>query len=704
MDGEILFYPDDDTYTINNAVVNQAMNEAGTFECDVPATNPLYDLINERQSEILITKDRKEIFYGEVREVTTKIKFIKHIYAVGELAYLFDSIQPQKEYRCEPEKMFKELINEHNKQVNDERKKFVPGDFTVTDPNNMIYRFTNYNDTLTCLREKICDSLNGYLRIRKKDGIRYLDCVPLTRYGKVCEQDIEFGDNLLDYAAKSSGESIATAVIPLGARLEEQVVKGLDAYTTIEKSTKKPPDGITHDAGTDYVYNKEAIKRFGMIKVVKKWDDVTEADNLLTKAGNWLNTVQWADLSIELNALDLAALDSDYDTFELGDTIHATAIPLGMQRTAFNVMKKKTYLQNQSKNYISLGNTVKKSYTKQASKAINEIEDMIPESSSLLEDAKERAIQLLNGADGGVVLHEFDDKGRIKNIIITDNVDLDKAQNRWIWNINGLGYQSKGEDGKWSKVSTAITYDGHIVANAITSGYMSADYLKGGILDIGGKEYYSNGQKNPCFEGYVRVRNEKHNEILRIDREGLHVGSKYLIDWTSINSTKAKEDITKMINDWTLAKDGKAIFKTSIGNSWLRTTTVIAQNLVASLLWKNDSNYVNFGSENRTFGDGTKHYLPYWINIDNGKDCFRIDNIARTSAKRFIATDDGDPDSSNRIEFTHSGLGIVRGGKLKTIDADRLYELVFGNSPDGTPILQQLYAWAKGQPDPFKPK
>ena len=66
---------------------------------------------------IRVLQNEKEIFYGEVREITDNIDFTKHIYAVGELAFLFDSIQPQKVYQCSPLQKFTEIINIHNIQL-----------------------------------------------------------------------------------------------------------------------------------------------------------------------------------------------------------------------------------------------------------------------------------------------------------------------------------------------------------------------------------------------------------------------------------------------------------------------------------------------------------------------------------------------------------------------------------------------------------
>ena len=99
LDDELLYYPNDENYSIINAVVETSLNEAGTFECDVPVSNPKYDSFNLRKSMIQVTKDGEEIFYGEVREVKQNLDFTKHIYAVGELAFLFDSIQPQARYQ-----------------------------------------------------------------------------------------------------------------------------------------------------------------------------------------------------------------------------------------------------------------------------------------------------------------------------------------------------------------------------------------------------------------------------------------------------------------------------------------------------------------------------------------------------------------------------------------------------------------------------
>ncbi len=64
LDGKTLYYPGDLQCAVTNAKLEQALNDAGTFDCDVPATNPLYNAIENRRSMVQILKDGREIFYG----------------------------------------------------------------------------------------------------------------------------------------------------------------------------------------------------------------------------------------------------------------------------------------------------------------------------------------------------------------------------------------------------------------------------------------------------------------------------------------------------------------------------------------------------------------------------------------------------------------------------------------------------------------
>lgn len=524
LDDKLLYYPNDETYSVINGIVNMALNEAGSFECDVPSTNPCYESFNLRKSMIRVTKDGEEIFYGEVREVRQNFDFTKHIYAVGELAFLFDSIQPQAKYQTTPVSMFRSLLTYHNSQV-EARKQFSVGNVTVVDSNNYIYHYTNREDTLTAIREKMCKTLDGYLRIRKVNGVRYLDMVQLSGYGRYCKQEIAFGENLLDYSANYTSEDVATCVVPLGKRLEDEertsdAIDGLDEYLTIKGTST---DAYHKRIDDDYVYSQSAVNSFGWVRVVKSWNDITTKDALKQKAINWLTQAQWSKLELELNAVDLNMLDNNIESFDVGDTIHAWAEPYNMD-TTFPVRAKTTYLNDLSKNYIVLGNTeTQKSYTKQSSDAVNALKEEIPPINSIIEESKSTALSLLlDETQGGYVVYEYeyDAAGRainVKAINVCNARTIDASTKRWRWSQNGFGFLERASTSvSWGdevrNLKVALTSDGEINADRITTGLMQATRIHGGTLKLGGS---GNGN------GVCSVVNASDMEIVKLDVNGI---------------------------------------------------------------------------------------------------------------------------------------------------------------------------------------
>lgn len=507
---------------------------------------------------IRVLQNEKEIFYGEVREITDNIDFTKHIYAVGELAFLFDSIQPQKVYQCSPLQMFTEIINIHNSQV-EQKKQFKVGEVSVTDANDYVYHFTNREDTLTVLRDKLCTPLNGYLKITKVNGERYINLVPIERYGKHCTQEIQFGENLLDYSANSTSVNIATSVIPIGAMIEEEnrtskAVKGLDEYVTIVGTAV---DDYHKNTDDDYVINDAAVSQFGHIRVTKEWPDVNSPEILREKATEWIKQTQFADLILSVSAFDRNLIDINIDSFDLGDIVSVWAVPFGMESVTFPVQKKTIYMNDITKNYIVLGNKFQKSYTSQANTAVEKIKEEIPEISPLLKQAKDTAMAMLTDPSKGYVSYIFDEDGNRTEIWISDNMNSSKATRKWVWNSSGLGYFYKEND-VW-KTNVAITMDGAIVADRITTGTMLADRIKGGLLEVGGTGF--------AKDGIISVKNNQDSIIVTLDVNGLKMnsGSINLNNKFSVNSNGYMTSTSGKIGGFEIKTDNL-----SIGDATLR--------------------------------------------------------------------------------------------------------------------------------------
>lgn len=481
IDNKQLYYPGDEKLVIYNSKLEQALNDAGTFEFTITKNNPLYDEIYPRVSSVRITKNDTEIFFGQVRTSEEVLEGEKDVSCVGELSFLYDSIQPQKRYQdYTPQQFFNELVTNHNNQVEDD-KKFRPGKVTVTDPNDSLYRFTNFEDTLTDIRDKLCDSLNGYLRIRKSEGNRYIDLLRLEDYGKYSDQPIKFGYNLLDFVKKDSGEAIYTALIPLGARLDESQIDGLDSYLTIESV----------NGGKNYLKNDAAIKQFGLIWAVQKWDDVTVPENLILKGKEWLRSNQYKTLTLELTAIDMSMLKSDIDSFDLGDTIHVIAKDFGLD-AVYPVQKKTTYLQEPEKNTIVLSNTsLSKSYSKKVegslqniegsiqnlTNSVNSVRQEMPTEKKLLELTTARAESLINIGTHGNVYLVNDGRGYPKELLIMDSQDIGTAKKVWKFADNELKHSITGYNGTYQKVLS----DGKVIGECV-SGILKDIILENGSL------------------------------------------------------------------------------------------------------------------------------------------------------------------------------------------------------------------------------
>ena len=98
----------------------------------------------------------------------------------------------------------------------------------------------------------------------------------------------------------------------------------------------------------------------------------------------------------------------------------------------------------------------------------------------LMNAAIKNATGLITGQTGGyVVIHTESETGQPYELLILDAPTIGEAVNVWRWNVGGLGFSSNGYNGPYD---TAITADGQIVADFITSGTLVANIIKAGVL------------------------------------------------------------------------------------------------------------------------------------------------------------------------------------------------------------------------------
>ena len=341
----------DKKYRVIDPCCELELNTAGKLSFKIPPSHPYYEKIKKLSSVITLTQDSQWIFSGRVLNDETDFHNIKTVEVEGELSYLVDSNQRTAEYHdISVADYFSTIIAKHNAMV-EEKKQFKVGMVTVTDPNNSLYRFSNYEKTLPTIQDKLIDRLGGYVRIRHTDEGRVIDYI--ADYENVNNQEINFGKNLLDLTKYVQGEDIATAIIPLGARMEKSETEVIsEEGGSEERLTIKSVNN-----GVDYVYDEEAVALYGWIFDTVVWDDVTNAGNLLTKAQKELTSRRLLSVRLELNAIDLHLLDVDIERIKLGDKIKVVSEPHGVNQY-MTVSSMVINIEDPAQNSICLGHSV----------------------------------------------------------------------------------------------------------------------------------------------------------------------------------------------------------------------------------------------------------------------------------------------------------------------------------------------------------
>ena len=491
----------DDELMLLEPVLDLADNDAGSFEFKMLPTHPHYSSIQNKISLISIYREDEDVPYWVGRVADIQVDFYKRkiCYCEGELSFLHDTLQEPAEYHNISVRGFLQaLIDKHNSKSG---YIFEVGIVTVTDPNDSLYRYTNFESTLTCIKEKLISGLGGHLRIRRKDNIRYIDY--LEDYPVTSNQEIRFGHNMLDYSEDSDLVDIATVIIPQGAAIEEEE-KEIEALT-------KYLDISTVNDGDIHLYNTEAIAKFGYIETVVKWEDVTTPEALKNKGEKYLSDIQFDNLVLSIKAVDLAGTYGvNINNINMLDKVRIVSKVHGMDKY-FPVTQMSINLTDLQQNTITFGGNTTSSGLTGAMSNIK-IEEIKIESSSdyvsneLLQEAINNATQIMwDGLTGYVVVNK-------NEILIMDTDSVDTATKVWRWNVNGLAYSNEGYEGTYE---LAMTMDGTILGERIAAGSISTEKLNVEYVNS-----VENIKKNVRIEEGVIKLGESGNAIeLILDNE-----------------------------------------------------------------------------------------------------------------------------------------------------------------------------------------
>jgi hypothetical protein len=319
-DGTLIYDSTLEDYKIAKGLVTRETDKAGSFNFALYSDHFFYDSIVKMRTLIMVRKSGKVVFRGRVANDEVDYQNKKVCTCAGELSFLQDSVIRPYALSGTPEEIFTYFIEEHNAQV-EEAKQFKVGMVTVTDPNGYIARSnTAYESTLANLQSRLLeDQTGGHIYITH--GADGTDPMPTIHYladfPKTSSQSIEFGENLKDFVKKGDASGIATAIIPLGATIDDGDSDTEDPRLTIARVNN----------GKDYVYSPTGVSLYGWIIKPVEWDDVTDASILKAEAEEYVETAFNTSITVELTALDLHLLDRSIESYNVCEYIPVNSAP-----------------------------------------------------------------------------------------------------------------------------------------------------------------------------------------------------------------------------------------------------------------------------------------------------------------------------------------------------------------------------------------
>ena len=337
---------------------------------------------------------------------------------------------------------------------------------------NYLHPFTAFSDISTpatqyFINRNIADCIMGTDSIITRwNGELKLDgwlISILFQRGQDNEVTISYRKNMLDVEVTEDYDSIITRIRP----------KGKDGLELPEVYLDSPYIGA---------YNSPRIKEVEFDIGISEETTEEEAITQLREAVTSYFIDTKCDLPVTNIKVDMLNLENteEYRNFsnlvkvELGDTVTCKHLDLGIDHKSRVISIEKDLLLGRSSK-VEIGDFKERvsGNIAKLSDAQKTITQTVERNNSDLSAAILNATALLTSALGGYVLK------RNGEILIMDTDDPTTAQKIWRWNINGLGYSSSGINGNFP---IAITNDGRINASFVTTGELSANIVKSGIL------------------------------------------------------------------------------------------------------------------------------------------------------------------------------------------------------------------------------
>ena len=268
---------------------------------------------------------------------------------------------------------------------------------------------------------------------------------------------LRYGKNIIDIRQEESIENTYTGILPYYQ--DEENLVTVDGYI------------VNSQYASLYSFNRVKVVDFS-----SDYESPPTKAQLLARAQSYItaNNIGVPTVSINVSFVALWQTEeykniANLERVHLCDTVTVIFEKLGISTKA-KVVKTEFNVLLERYNEITIG-SVNASLAKTIADMSEGMSQQFDEQKSAYQKAIANATQQITGAKGGVVQLHYNADDQPTELTIANNADINQATKVWRWNIGGLGYSKDGYDGPYT---TAITQDGAIVADFITTGTLDA--------------------------------------------------------------------------------------------------------------------------------------------------------------------------------------------------------------------------------------
>ena len=286
----------------------------------------------------------------------------------------------------------------------------------------------------------------------------------LTKRGTDRGFTIRYGKNLTEFSHEEDGTSTYSAVYPYWVDNQTEELITLPEKTIPTKGTHNYTNILTLDLSSAL-------------------EDGPTDEELRAAAQQYIddNELGVPTASLEVSFVQLSQTEEykDYailERVELFDTVTVEYPELGVSAkmtvsaTSYDVLARRY-------SSVTLGK-IKGTITTTIADERDVITEEIASTSDDLQASIDRATKWITNGKGYMVAVQ-DEAGNWKEICSLNTPDINTATKVWRWNNGGFGFSANGYNGEYR---LAITQDGHIVADFIDTGTLTANIIRAGTL------------------------------------------------------------------------------------------------------------------------------------------------------------------------------------------------------------------------------